>query len=114
MGRIELLHVEPADGLVPGAAAEPQDAVLVELKMMRAEAEIDGGELLGLGIIQLRLAARPSQREHHRGWMLRTFLAEGRVCRRANARRHPEPSLLVKHRIVDAGVAVPDRLGAPI
>src|SRR2546427_461092 len=46
--------------------------------------------------------------------MVRALFAEVRICRRTNPRGEPNPTFLVHHRVMVAGLAVPDRLLAPI
>ena len=45
--------------------------------------------------------------------MLRAFLAEGRIVRRADSRGEPHPSLVVEHRVVHGGLAIPQPFLAP-
>ena len=115
MRLVPLLHVEPADdGIGRVAAREPHHAVLVELQMMRREAEVDRRRLLLRRIVDLELTPRDLHREHLRGRMIGALPAPRRRRVRTNARRQPDAALLVHPRIVDVGVAVPDRFRAPI
>src|SRR5262249_40058820 len=55
MGLVVNPGVEPAFDLT--AAREPEDAVLVEVQVMRSEAGIDSSDLLGFRIVHLHLTA---------------------------------------------------------
>src|SRR4029450_11966398 len=81
---------------------------------MGREASRDQGELAARRIVHREMAAGALGRGYLGGRMVGALLAEIRMGGRAHARGHPHPSLLVHHLIVDAGLAVPDRLGSPI
>src|SRR5262249_49735751 len=67
MGRIPLPPIKPADDIAGAATrAEPERVVLIELQVMRGEAQIDHIDLARLGIIHFRLALRARQRENLR------------------------------------------------
>ena len=82
--------------------------------MVRLEAGADQRDLAGLGLDHRQVPRRGLQREHLGRRMVRALLAEVRIRRRADARGEPDPALLVVHRVVRAGLAVPDRLLAPV
>ncbi len=110
----EHLPVEPADHLA--AAAGPQRVVLVigELQMVRGVARVDEGVLTRLGVVHGELPVRTTRREGLGRGVIRAFLAEGAVVRRADPGRVPDESFLVEHRVVGVRLAVPDALGAPV
>ncbi len=81
---------------------------------MRREAGVDVRELLRLRIVDRDLATSLLHREQLRGRVIRTLAAERRRLLLADARRHPDAPVLIEHRIVHRGLAVPDHLAAPI
>ena len=116
-GLLELRHVEPADHAAPWlACAGPQRVVLVvaEIEVVRREAGRDQRPLVALRIVHREMTRRFLQRRDLRGRMIAALLAIGRVRVRADARGKPDAALLVDHRVVVAGVAVPDRLFGPV
>ena len=113
----KILAIEPAEraGARP-ARAHPQRVVgvLGEDQMMRLVAGADQRDLAALRIDHREMPRRVLHREHFRRRMVRALLAEVRIGRRADARGEPDLALLVVHRIVRRGLAVPDHLLAPV
>ena len=104
--------------MTPGpvtAAAGPQRlvGVLGEDQVMRREAGADQRELARRRIVHGQMAVGVFEREHLRRRMVRALLAEVRIGRRTHPRGEPDASLLVHHRVVIAGLAVPDRVRLP-
>src|SRR5215813_9224725 len=116
-GLVEHRGVEPAEHLVAGSAGaqiERVAGVLAEVEMMGLRAGVDQRELLALRIVHRQLTAGLFDRKCFRGRMIRSLAAERRRVRRPDSRREPHPTLVVVHGIVRAGLAVPDRLVAPV
>ena len=67
-----------------------------------------------LRVVHRKMAVRALDRERLRRRMVRAFPAEAGIRRRPHARREPDASLFVEHRIVHARLAVPDRVLAPV
>src|SRR5262245_7182644 len=81
---------------------------------MGGKARADERELARRRIIHGQMAIGGFEREHLCRWMVRPFLTEVRIGRRTHPRGEPDPSLFVHHRIVIAGLAVPDGFGSPV
>src|ERR1700751_5199176 len=82
--------------------------------MMCSEAGVDERKLVGLRIEHGNLAARSFGREQLRRRMVRSLLAESRILVRADSAREPGSSLLIHHRVMSGGLAIPNRLISPI
>src|SRR5262249_58507342 len=78
-GLLEDLGVEPARHLSSAAEPERVVGVIAELRMVRAEAEVDEGVLHRLRIKHGSLAYVAIDWKHLGGRMIRALLAEGRV-----------------------------------
>ena len=115
----ELLGVEPADDTAARARtarARPQRVVGVvrEIKVMGREAGVDHVPLAGRGIEAREFARGGRLRIGLGGRMVRALLAVIGVGRRPQLGGEPDLALLIHHHVVNGGVAVPDRLVAPI
>src|SRR5947208_7056740 len=82
--------------------------------MLRGETGIDQGPLACFGVVHRKLAAGGLQRDDLCGGMIRSGFAVGGIGVWTNSGSEPDATLLVHDRIVDAGVAVPDRLVTPV
>src|SRR6185312_17046242 len=85
-----------------------------KLQMVRGVTGVHEAVVLADRVVHGQLPPRALQRIKPRGSLAGSGLAEGRVVRRANARRIPDVSLRIEHRIVSDDAAVPDTLLAPI
>src|SRR5262249_50630552 len=82
--------------------------------MVRGEARVDVRELLRPWIIDRDAAPGPLDRVELGGGMLRSFLAERRRVRLANAGSEPYATEVIEHRIVRGSLGVPHLLAAPV
>src|SRR5215467_15281975 len=82
--------------------------------MVRGKTRPDESELARLGIVHGEMTVRLLEREELRRGMIRSLLAESGIVRRTHPRGEPHPPLLVEHRVVHAGLAVPDGLVSPV
>ncbi len=110
-----LVRIDPSDR-VSARAAEVERVLLVigELQVMCAEARIEELVLPCVRQIDRGLSPGAFDREELRGRMIRSCLAEIRCVRSADSGGIPDATLLVEHRIVCIGFAVPDTLLAPV
>ena len=81
---------------------------------MGREAGADQRERLGAAVVHRQMPVRALEREELRRRVVRALAAELRILGRPDTRGEPDAALLVHHRIVDRGLAVPDRLLAPV
>ena len=82
--------------------------------MVGREARADQRDLAGPGVVHREMPVGLLEREELRRGMGRPLPAEIRIGRRADARGEPHAAFLVEHRVVHAGLAVPDRLRPPV
>ena len=82
--------------------------------MVRAETGVDERELLGFRIIHADMTPGSFEREQLRRWMVRAFLAEGRIGWRTNSGRDPDPPLFIEHRIMNGGLTLPNPFRSPV
>ena len=116
-GLVEHLAIQPAEyAALRPARARPQRVVgvLREYQMVGGEARTDQGDLPRLGIVPGEMPVGLLDREELGRRMVRSLLAEVRIRGRTHARGEPDPPLLVKHRVVHARLAVPDRVRPPV
>src|SRR5262249_61656952 len=114
---VEGLAFEPADhAALRAAGAGPERVVGVfrEHEMVGGEAGADERDLPASGIVHREMARGLLDRRELRRGMVRALAAEVRIGELADARGEPDPAGLIHHRIVHAGLAVPDHLVAPI
>ena len=116
-GLLEELAVEPADDAArrtAGTCPERVVRVLGEDEMVGREAGADQRERLSAPVVHRQMPVRALEREELRRRVVRALAAELRILGRPDARGEPDAALLVHHRIVDRGLAIPDRLLAPV
>ncbi len=116
-GFVEGLAVKPADhAALRAAGAGPERVVGVfrEHEMVGGEAGADERDLAAFWIVHGEMARGLLDRRELRRGMVRALAAEVRIGELADARGEPDPAGLIHHRIVHAGLAVPDHLVAPI
>src|ERR1700676_302807 len=82
--------------------------------MMCAKTGVDERELFRLWIVHRELAATGFEGEQDSRRMARAFVAESRVFAAADSGSNPQATLPIEHRIVNIGLAVPDRFVAPV
>ena len=115
-GPLVHLRVQPADNAavrVTGAGPERVVRVLGKIQMLRGEAGVDERPLGSLRVVHRELTRRNLERRRLRRRMVRARFTESRVLRRPDPGCEPHAPLFVEHGVVNAGVAVPDRLVAP-
>src|SRR5262249_34470020 len=89
--------------------------VLGKDQMVRREAGADQSEPAGRRVVHRQMAIGLTlERERLGRWMVRSLPAEIGIGRWTNPRRDPDPPLLVHHRVVRPGLAVPDRRLSPV
>src|SRR3984893_967163 len=116
-GFVEGLAVEPADhAALRAAGAGPERVVGVfrEHEMVGGEAGADERDLAAFWIVHGEMARGLLDWCELRRGMVRALAAEVRIGELADARGEADPAGLIHHRIVHAGLAVPDHLVAPI
>ena len=82
--------------------------------MVGGEAGIDERELLGLGIVHGKLAAGAFDREQLGRGMVRPFLTKGLSGPRPDSGGEPDSPLFIQHRVVHAGLRIPDAFLSPV
>ena len=113
-GLEERLRVQPADDRPAAAGPERVVLVLGEYQMMRAVARTDEGHLLRVGIPDGQVPPRAGVGKRLRRRVVRPVQAHRRVVGAAHPRGEPDAAGLIEHRVVDVGLAVPDRLVPPV
>src|SRR5262245_324938 len=116
VGLIPLLDVEPTDYAAAATRGGPQRVVAVvgEVQMVGREADIDEVVFLRLGIVDRELATAAVERVKL-GRRVVPIVAVGGLFLLVTERgRHPDPALLVEHRVVVVEVGFPDLLVAPV
>ena len=81
---------------------------------MGRETGIDHLVVFGFRIVDRQMTAAFAERRQLGRGVGRALLAEGGVLSLPVARREPHAAILVQHGVMDAGLAVPDDLIAPI
>src|SRR5262245_65523255 len=81
--------------------------------MVWAEAGVDERKLFGFWLVNSEMAPGSFHREHFRRWMVRTFLAEGRISRWTDSGGEPHSLLFIEHGIVDGSLTVPNAFRSP-
>src|SRR6266446_4018089 len=109
--------VQPAhDALLRPALADPNGVISI-LRQYDVVSVVAGSDQLGgvgLRVIHREMSGGFLDREGLGGWVIRSGLTECRVLGFADLRGEPDLRLLVHDQAVDAGLAIPDRLFAPI
>src|SRR6266498_4657562 len=82
--------------------------------MVRGETSTDLCELFRSWIVHRQMSVGLLEREHFGRRMVRALFAEIQICRRTDPRGKPNSTFLIHHRVMVAGLAVPDRLLSPI
>src|SRR5262249_10931730 len=104
------------DSALRPARGEPQRSVgvVTEVEMVSGEAGVDVNPLLGLRVVVRDLAQPSFLRRDLRRRTVPTLLAAVGVRRRTDARAEPRTHVAIHHSVVDARMAVPDRVLAPV
>ena len=99
---------QPTTGTAWIAGPHGVVGILGDLHMMRTKAHVNQLELLGCRIIDGEVATAALEGKELRRGMARSLSTEGRGLRRTDGVGHPDSSLVIHHRVVEAGPPRPD------